>query len=189
MENIILIHGFNGIPKIFEYFKEELEKEAYNVIIPEFPVRENITIEGYFNILENYKKYFNEKLIVVAHSIGNPMLIKYISKYGLKVGKYISLAGFSKDFFNEGKEVLNEKIKLTILTEKELNDAKTLINEKYYIYSDSDHLVPFELLEQYCKEIDSIPIPMQDIGHMGNKSRLKELPIVVSIITNKNIKF
>ena len=75
------------------------------------------------------------------------------------------------------------------MTEKELNDAKTLINEKYSIYSDSNHLVPFELLEQYCKEIDSIPIPMQDIGHMGNKSGLKELPIVVSIITNKNIKF
>ena len=26
MKNVLLIHGFNGIPKIFEYFKEELEK-------------------------------------------------------------------------------------------------------------------------------------------------------------------
>lgn len=157
--------------------------------MPEFPVRENITIEGYFNILENYKEYFNEKLIVVAHSIGNPMLIKYISKYGLKVGKYISLARFSKDFFNEGKEVLNEKVKLTILTENELNDAKILINKRYSIYSDSDHLVPFELLEQYCKDIDSISIPMKDIGHMGKKSGLEKLPIVVNIITDKNLRF
>lgn len=86
MKNVLLIHGFNGIPKIFEYFKEELEKEAYNVIIPEFPVRENITIEGYFKVFEKYKEYFNEDLIVIAHSIGNPMFIKYISKYGLKVG-------------------------------------------------------------------------------------------------------
>ena len=46
MKNILLIHGFNGIPKIFEYFKEELEKLDYNVIMPDFPVRENINVEG-----------------------------------------------------------------------------------------------------------------------------------------------
>lgn len=185
MKNVLLIHGFNGIQKIFQYFKEELEKSDYNVIMPEFPVREEITVEGYFEILDKYKEIFNENLIVVAHSIGNPMFIKYISKNGLKVGKYISLAGFSKDFFNEGKDVLNEKVKLTILTDKELNDAKTMINEKYSIYSDSDHLVPFELLEQYCKDINSVAIPMKDIGHMGKKSGLEKLPKVIELIENK----
>ena len=189
LKNVILIHGFNGIPKIFKYFKEELEKEEYNVIMPEFPVRENITIEGYFKIFEKYKEYFDEDLIVIAHSIGNPMFIKYISKYGLKVGKYISLAGFSKDFFNEGKNILNEKVKLTVLTEDELNNAKTLINKKYSIYSDSDHLVPFEVLEQYCKDIDSISIPMKDIGHMGKKSGLEKLPIVVNMVTDNNHRY
>ena len=182
MKNVLLIHGFNGIPKIFEYFKEELERLDYNVVMPEFPVREEITVEGYFEILNRYKEFFNENLIVVAHSIGNPMFIKYISKYGLKVGKYISLAGFSKDFFNEGKDVLNEKVKLTILTDKELNNAKKLIKEKYSIYSDSDHLVPFKLLEQYCSDINSIAIPMKDIGHMGKKSGLEKLPKVIELV-------
>ena len=182
MKNILLIHGFNGIPKIFQYFKEELEKLNYNVIMPKFPVREEITVEGYFNVLDKLKNYFNEDLIVVAHSIGNPMFIKYISKYGFKVGEYISLARFSKDFFNEGKDVLNEKVKLTILTEKELNYAKILVNEKYSIYSDSDHLVPLDLLEQYCSDINSIAIPMKDIGHMGKKSGLEKLPKVIELI-------
>ena len=182
MQNILLIHGFNGIPKIFQYFKEELEKLDYNVIMPEFPVREEITVEGYFEILDKYKEFFNENLIVVAHSIGNPMFVKYISKYGLEVGKYISLAGFSKDFFNEGKDVLNEKVKLTILTDEELNNAKKLIKEKYSIYSDSDHLVPFELLEQYCRDINSIAIPMKNIGHMGKKSGLEKLPKVLELV-------
>ena len=182
MQNVLLIHGFNGIPKIFQYFKEELEKLDYNVIMLEFPVREEITIEGYFTILDKYKELFNENLIVIAHSIGNPMFIKYISKNELKVGKYISLAGFSKDFFNEGKDVLNEKVKLTILTDNELNDAKTLVNEKYSIYSDSDHLVPLELLEQFCDDIKSVAIPMKDIGHMGKKSGLEKLPKVIELI-------
>lgn len=182
MKNVLLIHGFNGIPKIFDYFKENLENLGYNVIMPDFPVRENITVDGYFEIFDKYRDCFNENLIVVAHSIGNPMFIKYISKYGLKVEKYISLAGFSKDFFNEGKDVLNEKVKLTILKDKELNDAKILINEKYSIYSDSDHLVPLELLEQFCDDINSVAIPMKDIGHMGKKSGLEELPEVIKLI-------
>ena len=85
MKNVLLIHGFNGTPKIFEYFKEELEKSNYNVIIPDFPVREEITTEGYFKIFDKNKNYFNENLVVVAHSIGNPMFIKYISKNALEV--------------------------------------------------------------------------------------------------------
>ena len=78
MKNVLLIHGFNGIPKIFEYFKEELEKKDYSVIIPNFPIREEITVDSYLVILDNYKDIFNENLIVVAHSIGNTMFVKYI---------------------------------------------------------------------------------------------------------------
>lgn len=185
MKNVLLIHGFNGIIKLFKYFKEELEKQGYNVIIPNFPIRENITTENYFKIFDDYREYFNQDLIVIAHSIGNPMFVKYISKHQLRIGKYISLAGFSKAFFNEGKDVLNEKVKFTILTDKELDDIKKLINEKYSIYSDSDHLVPLELLEQYCNDIESVAIPMKDIGHMGKQSGLEKLPKVLELIEKR----
>lgn len=182
MKNILLIHGFNGIPKIFEYFKNELSKKGYNVIMPQFPVREEITIEGYYKIFDNYKEIFNDNLIVVAHSIGNPMFIKYISKNKLKIRKYISLAGFSKDFYNEGKEILNEKVKLTVLSNEELQDAINLITEKYSIYSNNDHIVPFEILKKFSDEIKSTPILIEDIGHMGKKSGLEKLPKVIELI-------
>ena len=181
-KNVLLIHGFNGIVKIFYYFKKELEELNYDVIMPEFPIKDKITPEGYFEVFDKYKEYFNDDLIVVAHSIGNPMFIKYISINQLKIGKYISLAGFSKEFYNEGKDVLNEKVKLTVLSERELEDAKALIKEKYSIFSETDHLIPFELLEQFSKEIDSVPIPMKDVGHMGKHSGLEKLPIVLELI-------
>ncbi len=184
MKNVLLISGFNGIPKIFYYFKNELEKQKYNVILPDFPVRDEITIEGYFDIFDKYQSYFNENLIVVAHSIGNPMFIKYISKKKLNVGQYISLAGFSKDYYNEGKDTLNEKVKITILTENEKSDAQKLLLERYSIYSNDDHIVPFELLEQFCKDIDSKEMLIRNIGHMGKKSGLEKLPEVIKIICN-----
>ena len=182
MKNILLVHGFNGIPKIFYYFKEELENLGYNVILPDFPIREEITVEGYFKVFDRYKEYFDDDLIVIAHSIGNPMFIKYISKYNLKVGKYISLAGFSKEFYNEGKDVLNEKVKLTVLNDKEKDDAKKCINERISIYSNSDHLVPIKLLEDFCNDIESKPLHIENIGHMGKKSGLEKLPEVIDLM-------
>ena len=58
MKNVILVHGYNGIPPIFSYFKDELEKREYNVIIPEFPIRTDITIDGYIKVFENYAVIF-----------------------------------------------------------------------------------------------------------------------------------
>ena len=185
MKNVLLIHGFNGIPKIFEYFKLELENSGYNVIMPDFPVRDEITVEGYYSVFDNYKDIFNSDLIVVAHSIGNAMFIKYISKNNYSIGKYISLAGFSKYFFNEGKDVLNEKIKLVVLSDKEIQDIKGLIGERYSIYSKDDHIVPYDVLKLFSEEIKSIPLSIDGIGHMGKKSGLKELPEVIEIICNR----
>ena len=112
------------------------------------------------------------------------MFIKYISKKKLNVGQYISLAGFSKDYYNEGKDTLNEKVKITILTENEKSDAQKLLLERYSIYSNDDHIVPFELLEQFCKDIDSKEMLIRNIGHMGKKSGLEKLPEVIKIICN-----
>lgn len=184
MKDVLLIHGFNGIPKIFNYFKKELENKGYNVILPNFPIKEEITVDRYFEVFDKYRELFNDNLIVIAHSIGNPMFIKYISQNNYKIGKYISLAGFSKAYYNEGKDVLNEKVKLTILTDKEKEDATKLIIKRYSIYSDNDHIVPLELLENYCKDIESKSILIKNIGHMGKKSGLEELPEVMDLIYN-----
>ena len=30
----LLVHGYNGVPKIYEYFQKELKRNGYKVIIP-----------------------------------------------------------------------------------------------------------------------------------------------------------
>lgn len=44
----------------------------------------------------------------------------------------------------------------TLVKKDNGKNTKTLVNEKYSMYSDSDYLVPFDLLKQYCKDIDSV---------------------------------
>ncbi len=187
-KNILLIHGFNGIPKIFYYFQKELEEQGYKVIIPNFPVREEININTYFKIFDIYRNIMNEDLIVVAHSIGNPMFIKYICKNNINIGLYISLAGFAELFHVESKDVLNQVVKPLKITDKEKEKNVNLIKEKYSIYSDNDHIVPFKILEKYSSVVDSKPVFISGIGHMGKKIGLEELPEVIKIIQESNYK-
>ncbi len=182
MKNVLLVHGFNGIPKVFNYFKKELELKGYNVITPNFPMRKEITIDKYFLVLDMYKNLFNEELIVIGHSIGNVMILKYIAKYNLKIGLYISLAGFAEPFQVEGKEVLNEVVKPLKLNIDEKNKIKALIKEKYSIYSDNDHIVPFDILKKYCNIVEAKPIFISGVGHMGRKSGIESLPEVIELI-------
>lgn len=187
-KNVLLIHGFNGIPKIFYYIEKELESQEYTVIIPNFPVREEINISTYFKVFDMYKDIMNENLIVVAHSIGNPMFIKYICKNNINIGLYISLAGFAEPFYVEGKDVLNQVIKPLRISDEEKSKNINLINEKYSIYSDNDHIVPFKILEEYPSVVNSKPVFISGIGHMGKKIGLEELPEVIKIIQESNYK-
>ena len=64
----------------------------------------------------------------------------------------------------------------------ELENFKNRWNKKYSIYSNDDHIVPFDLLQDYPKDINAIPILIENIGHMGKKSGLEEIPKVIEII-------
>lgn len=182
MKRVFLLHGYNGIPKIYEWLKEEIEKLGYNVIIPQFLPREGVIYEKWKEIFDKYKKYIDSDNIIVAHSIGNEFVIRYFNENDINVKLYISLAGFSEYFEWKDKEDLNRACKDFLVSKGELRNFKKRCNKKYCIYSNDDHIVPFDILESYPKSIDGVPILIKGIGHMGKKSGLEKLPKVLDII-------
>jgi len=183
MKNVIMIHGYNGIPKIYEWLKKELEKKGYSVFIPKFPAQDGVVYDNWKLILDNDKEKINEKSIIIAHSIGNEFVIKYLVENGIKIDLYISLAGFAEKFENEGKDDLNRAVREFLVTEKEVKMFHDLVNKSYSIYSDNDHIVPFDVLERYPKTIKAnSSLLIKGIGHMGKKSGLETIPEVLEII-------
>lgn len=180
---ILLVHGYNGIPKIFDYFKNTLEKDGYEIIMPSFPTQTDITQDKYFLIFDKYKDKIGENTIIIAHSIGNIMALKYLFANDISIRGYISLAGFGEPFVNEGRDDLNNVIAPLRLTDEELAKIPMLVGRAYSIYSNNDHIVPFEILKKYSEIIGAKDFPMPGIGHMGSKSGLEELPEVISIIS------
>ncbi len=182
VKKAILIHGYNGIPQIYFYLKRELGKDGYEVIMPTFPTQKDITLAAYFAVLDQYRADFSEETVVIAHSVGNIMLVKYLCEHDLRVGCYISLAGFGEPFEVEGKDDLNAVIKPLRLSGAEKKKIQQLAAKRYAIYSDNDHIVPFATLRRYAKDIMAETWYIPEIGHMGKKSGLTELPEVLEAI-------
>ena len=188
MKNIVLIHGYNGVPKVYNWIEEELSKnqEYNNIIIPKFPVAEGVIYENWKTIMDKYKGYLEKNTIVVAHSIGNEFLIKYLNENNINIGLYISLAGFAEYFYTENKADLNRAVNEFLVTNEEKNKIKQLAKIRYAIYSDNDHIVPFEVLKKYVEDIEAIPQFITGIGHMGKKSGIEKIQEILDIIDKEN---
>ena len=182
MKNIILVHGFNGIPKIYEWLKAELESRNLEVILPSFPPQEGVVYEAWAEILDKYKDHITSDSIIICHSIGNEFIIKYLTNNNLPVSTYIGLAGFAQAFYNEGKDILNVATEKFLVTSEEKQQFIDLATKRYAIYSNDDHIVPFDVLSAYPKEIAAEPILIPGIGHMGRKSGMEKFPELLELV-------
>ena len=186
MKTAFIIHGFNGDTTYTfgPYLKVELEKRGYNVIMPNFPIRSEATYLGWSSILNNYKKLFDSDTIIVCHSIGNPFIVRYISENKLKAKLYISVAGFCKLFIVPDRDDLTNAFIDFKVSENDINYCIKNITHRYSLYSDNDHVIPFNILEDFIKELNSIPVFISGVGHMGNRISENFYPKIAKTISN-----
>lgn len=58
-------------------------EDRYEFIFPDFPIRDNADYEIHKMILEKYfQKFNNQDLIIIAHSLGTILLLKYLLENG-----------------------------------------------------------------------------------------------------------
>lgn len=184
MKNAFIIHGFNG-DTLYTFgpsLKEYLEKKGYHVITPSFPIRSEATYAKWAKILDEYKKCFDKDTIVVAHSIGNPFFIRYLSENELLAKTYISVAGFCDLFRVEDREDLNKAFIDFKVNDNDINYLKENVLNRYSLYSDNDHVIPFDILENFIKKTNSKPIFIKGVGHMGNRDNISRLVQIEEII-------
>lgn len=184
MKTAFIIHGFNGDTTYTfgPYLKGELEKRNYNVIMPYFPIRSEASYLGWSSILNQYKNLFDENTIIVCHSIGNPFIIKYLTENNLKAKLYVSVAGFCKLFRVPDREDLNNAFIDFQVSEKDIVYCKNNIQFRYSLYSNNDHVIPFDILKDFIKELDSNAVFINNAGHMGNRENTTKLPQILDII-------
>ena len=126
------------------------------------------------------KGLINENTIIVAHSLGAVFIPRYLADNNIKIYLYISIAGFLND--NSGINGVKAAIDEFKPNEEQIDKAIALMSIRYAVYSDTDHLNPKEELEKYAERFNAEKVFIPNVGHMGRKSGVKEIPQVIDII-------
>ena len=97
MQNVILIHGLNGISKIYEWLAAELKSQNIQVILPSLPIHENATYTSWAQHLDKYQPHIHDDSVIICHSIGNEFIIKYLSANNLSIDSRTGTYGESRE--------------------------------------------------------------------------------------------
>ena len=187
MKYAFILHGFNGDttytfgPSLKNFF----ENNGYTTLMPNFPIREAASFKKWSNILDDYKDYFNSDTIV-AHSIGNPFFIRYFCDNKLNAKLYVSVAGFCDLFKVPNRDDLTNAFIDFAVNDNHINYCKQHIQYRYSLYSDNDHVIPFDILQNFVSKMDSVPVFIKGVGHMGNRNNITRLPEIETIIKDLN---
>jgi len=180
--NLFIIHGFHGLtPIIKEYIEPESKKLGIETYVPIFPKEIDADFNKWKNIMDTYynKGLINENTIIIAHSIGAVFIPKYLAEKNIKIKLFISMAGFLRVEID--REDLKQSVKKFLPVYEEINKSIELMPNRYAIYSNNDHLFSREILEEYADKFQSNKVFIHNVGHMGRKSGIKELPEVIEI--------
>ena len=186
MKTAFIIHGFNGDTTYTfgPWLKQILENKGFTVYMPSFPIRSEASFEKWSRILDDYKNEIKKDSIIIAHSIGNPFIIRYLANNKLNVNTYISIAGFCQTFIVEGREDLNNAFEDFKVKKHHIESIKDTVPIRYSLYGDKDHVIPIDILKNFVEQLESVPVFIEGIGHMGNRDNVKEIPKLAEIIKN-----
>ena len=180
MKNAIILHGTGCNPRSYwiPYIKKYLEKNGYDVWVPQLPDSENPDLKKQLPfILANGK--FNKDTILIGHSAGGPLAISVLEHISVKINKAILVAGYARIKGSKKPEKILQK-------EYDWNKVKTNVKDMIFINSDNDPWGCNDVEGRYMLDnIGGILIMPYGEGHMGSdsfKQPYKEFPLLKRLL-------
>lgn len=182
MKRVFIIHqwmaGADGDWR--PWLKSELEKNGYEVFVPDMPDIDTPVIEKWVSHLEKIVGVPDKDTYFVGHSIGCQAIMRYLEKLpdNEKVGGAIFVAGWFK-LENLEDDETRETAKPWIETPVNFEKIKTVLPKSTLIISDNDPYNAFEENKQRFTEIGSEIIVLHGVGHITTEDGFSELPVVL----------
>ena len=184
MTNVFIFHGTGGYPEEnwFPWLKRKLEELNCKVIVPKFPTPKSQTLENWFKIFGNFKKYYNEDTILVGHSLGGAFLLRVLEKENIKIKAAFIVAApvgvlpiknyDSDKMFLENFEFDWKKI-------------KSHCRQFFIFHSDNDPYVSLGNGEKLSKELNTKLILIPNAGHFNSSAGYKTFDELFKKIKNE----
>jgi hypothetical protein len=180
MRNIIILHGTGDKPTDFwfPWLKENLEKEGYEVWLPQLPNAEFPNRKDWIKfILENGK--ITDETVTVGHSAGAQIILSLLEENDIKIKQAILVSGYAKALRKDAEAEKN-------VDDYNWDKIRGKAEEFIFINSDDD---PWTCDDKQGRIMFNNLGGMQIIrhdGHMGSnyfKQPYKKFPLVLELIT------
>jgi predicted alpha/beta hydrolase family esterase len=164
MKRVVIVHCWEGYPNYCWYpqTKKELEKEGFEVEIPEMPETVYPKLSGWLPKLGKTIKEPDENLFLVGHSLGCITIMRYLESLNgnKKVGGVVFVAGFTDDLGY--KELTN-----FFVDPIDLKAIKKRAKHFYAINSDDDPFVSLKYGEELKEKLGAKLIIRKNMKHFS----------------------
>lgn len=184
---IFIIHGWDGYPEEgwFPWLKRELEKEGFEVIVPQLPDPEKPRIEKWVPKIAEIVGLSNENTYFVGHSMGCQAIVRYLATLPeeIKVGGAVFVAGFFKRLVGlEDDPDVHETDRHWLTAPIDLIKVRKHLNKSVAIFSDNDPWVSPDNQNDFKNKLGSEIIIEHNKGHFSGDDGITELPTVLDAV-------
>lgn len=186
MKRIFIVHGWGGYPLEgwFPWLKGELEKNGFQVFVPELPDTDHPTIENWVPALAAAVGAPDSETYFVGHSLGCQTIARYAVTLPENqiLGGAVFVAGFFKRL--TGFDDTNELIIWDKWCSAPLDFAqfKKCLPKSTAIFSDNDPFVPEDNQDDFKNKLGSKIIVEHEMGHFSGSDGILKLPVVLNAI-------
>lgn len=186
VSNIFVLHSLNGdtLKTWGQDIKEKFGEKEIDVIMPEFPIRQDSKYEKFKDILEFYfnNGKLNNNSIIIAHSIGNPYFIRFCKEFSYVPKAYIAVApGGIYEYPSTRDDYIVEVKKQSYLKKESLDYMKNISSKKYCIYSDEDD-ANIEKFTRFLNDTGAEGMYLKYYNHFDGYHRIYKIPELVELI-------
>lgn len=188
MRNAFIIHGAYGKPtdNWLPWLKEELEKEGYTVLTPQFPTPEGQNLVNWLDIWSQYKDQCSAETIIIGHSIAVSFILRILEQLDHPIKAVFLVAGFIRNLNNSEVDGINASFyKESFNWEKIKKNCKTFV----CFNSDNDPYVPLERGEEVAKNLGVKLTLVKGVGHFNTKAGYTKFPLLLEKIKKYCTKY
>lgn len=185
MKNALILHGTDDSSSSnwFPWLKKQLQKEGWNVWVPDLPGADTPNIQRYNGFLLANKSFaYNEDTIIIGHSSGAVAALGLLDELpvGAKIHSAYLVGSFKDDL---DWPALHE----LFIKPLDFEDIKKKAKEFVFIHSDNDPYCPLEHAQYLTEKINGKLIILKGEKHfsVGTNPKYHQFPELLKIIHNQ----
>lgn len=181
MKNAFIIHGSNGSKDAhwYPWLEEKLKEEGYEVVRPQFPIKEEQILSNWLKTLKPYKEKLDVAL-VFAHSLGVPFFMNVLNRWDVSCRAVFLVSGFVGCLEAEGEPNLDD------FSDREFDWEKIRKSAEEFVvfHSDNDPYVPLKRAEDLAEKLGTKVRVIKDGEHFQACSGYKKFEELLKPLGN-----